>query len=209
MKLKNKEIEIKLHLDDLKSVPAIKNRLAVLAAGSFAGWQQTDMKAVYFDTPDGYMQKHKIAYRIRQENKNIVATYKSGNVNKEGVFIRVEVNKNVKSLTPNVSVFADEPSVWPVLKELENACFIAIVRTDFTRESILLRMGGSLIEAAVDIGSVWGKNAHLPICEVELELKEGDEEKLIELKNMLQDEFALVPSGISKYHQGLILAGLA
>lgn len=209
MKLKNKEIEIKLQLNDIKSVPAIKNRLAMLAAGSSAGWQRTEMKAVYFDTPDGYMQKHKIAYRIRRENKNIVATYKSGNVNKEGVFIRVEVNKNVKSMTPDVGVFADEPSAWPVVKSLENACFIAIVKTDFTRESILIRVGGSLIEAAVDLGSVWGKNDHLPICEVELELKDGDEDKLIELKNMLQAEFALAPSSVSKYHRGLILAGLA
>lgn len=207
--MKNKEIEIKLRLSDLKSVPAIKARIAKLAAGSFAGWQRTEMKAVYFDTPDGYMQKHKIAYRIRQENKNIVATYKSGNVNKEGVFIRVEVNKNVKSLQPDISVFADEPSIWPMLRGLENACFIAIVRTDFMRESAVIDVDGSLIEAAVDLGSVWGKNAHLPICEVELELKDGDEDKLIELKNTLQDEFALAPSSVSKYHQGLILAGLA
>ena len=209
MNMKNKEIEIKLRLLDINQAKKIKQYFLELAEKDEKSFQKIDMRAVYYDTITGFLHDHRIAYRVRQENKNIVATYKSGTVNKEGVFSRIEINKNVKSLSPDISVFASEKSIWDVLKSVENSDFMPIVRTNFVRECIDINWHGSLIEAAVDLGEVYGKNNKLPICEVELELKNGEEAALLELKKSLEESFSLRTSSISKYHQGLILAGLA
>ena len=210
MNLHNKEIEIKLLLQNTAEAEQLKMYLNSLAQAQAAGELQTTiMRAVYYDTDDGFLHQHRIAYRIRQENKNIVATYKSEIRKKDDVFIRVEVNKNVKSLRPDIGVFAAEKDVWDVLKSVENSRFVPIVETDFVRSSTVINWHGSEIEAAVDLGEIRAKNKKSPICELELELKSGDENMLLSLQKEIEKSFALTASDISKYHRGLILAGLA
>ena len=210
--IKNREIEIKLQINNPCEIDKIRQYLAKLSntnKGTINKTEKIEMKAVYYDTESGFFRQHKIAYRIRQENKSIVATYKSGKVNKNGVFERIEVNRIVKTLNPDLSVFADEENIWEILKNVDNSRFEAIVITDFMRECIVLSWKNSQIEMALDLGKITGKNKNLPICEVELELKSGSEEDLLSLKDELIRKFNIEPSSVSKYHQGLILAGLA
>lgn len=207
--MKNREIEIKLQINDINEIGKIRAYLKKLAQSNSNNLEKITMKAVYYDTKEGFLQKNKMAYRIRQEDKNIVATYKSGTINKNNVFERVEVNKNVQNLEPNINAFADENELWKTLKVLENSKFIPIVKTDFIREYILINWQESQIEIALDLGKIIGKNNEIPICELELELKNGNEKSLLDLKDILMKEFNIVPSTDSKYHRGLILAGLS
>lgn len=201
--MNNREIEVKM---EIKDEAKIKNIREFLQENKNESWQRIDMKAIYYDTEDNFYQNHKIAYRVRCENDCIVATYKSGKVNTEGVFERVEINRKVTELTPNINVFADAKNIWSLIKSTKNKKFVPIVVTDFVRECIEIIWLNSRIEVALDRGFVRGKEHKAPILEIELELKHGNMEDLLSLKNDLIKRFNLEISTISKYKKGLILA---
>lgn len=186
----------------------IKAYVNSLTNNDDSSWKEINMKAVYYDTKEGSLQKYKAAYRVRQENKSIVATYKQGISNKDGIAERIEVNKFVQKLTPDISVFKNEELVWPLIKRLEGETVIPIVKTDFVRKALLIDWQGSKIEVSLDLGTITGGNKKVPICELELELKTGEETNLIELETKINNKFNLSPSTVSKYKKGLILAGL-
>ena len=202
---KQREIEVKMqieHKDDVEKIYAYLSSLTTNA------WQEIDMKAIYYDTTEGFLQKYKAAYRVRQENKSFVATYKQGISNKNGIAERIEVNKFVDNLTPDITIFKNEKAIWPLLQRLEGQKLEPLVKTDFVRKAVLIDWQGAKIEASLDIGTVTGKHKKAPICELELELKLGDEISLLNLETKINTLFKLEPSTISKYKRGLILAGL-
>lgn len=202
---KQREIEVKMQIEHKDDVEKIRAYLSSLTTNS---WQEIDMKAIYYDTHEGFLQMYKAAYRVRQENKSFVATYKRGISNKNGIAERIEVNKFVDKLTPDITIFKDEKAIWPLLQRLEGQKLEPIVRTDFVRKAVLIDWQGAKIEASLDIGTVTGKHKNAPICELELELKLGDEISLLNLETKINTLFKLEPSTISKYKRGLILAGL-
>lgn len=201
--MNNQEIEVKM---EIKDEAQIENIRGFLQENKDQSWQRIDMKAIYYDTEDNFYQKHKIAYRVRCENDCIVATYKSGKVNSDGLFERVEINKKVTSLQADISVFSDVGEIWNLIKETKGKKFIPIVITDFVRECIDINWFASKLEIALDCGFVQGNERKSPICEVEIELKSGRMEDLLSLKNELSEKFDLQISTVSKYKKGLILA---
>lgn len=202
--MNNQEIEVKM---EIKDEAQIENIRGFLQENKDQSWQRIDMKAIYYDTEDNFYQKHKIAYRVRCENDCIVATYKSGKVNSDGLFERVEINKKVTNLDADISVFADVDEVWNLIKETKDKKFMPIVITDFVRECMEINWLNSRVEIALDLGFVQGNKRKSPICEVEIELKSGRIEDLLSLKDELIKKFGLQISAISKYKKGLILAG--
>lgn len=202
--MNNREVEIKMEIKDKAQVENIRK---FLQENEGQRPQSIVMKAIYYDTEEKFYQKHKIAYRVRQENNCFVATYKSGKVNTQGVFERVEINKKVTSLQADISVFSDVGEIWNLIKETKGKKFIPIVITDFVRECIELTWLDSKLEVALDLGFVQGRENKAPICEVEIELKQGKIEDLLSLKDELIKKFGLQISAISKYKKGLILAG--
>ena len=200
--MNNQEIEVKM---EIKDEAQIENIRGFLQENKEQSWQRIDMKAIYYDTEDNFYQKHKIAYRVRCENDCIVATYKSGKVNSDGLFERVEINKKVTKLTPDINVFAEDKDIWSLIKTTKDKKFLPIVITDFVRECIELTWLDSKLEVALDLGFVQGRENKAPICEVEIELKQGKIEDLLSLKDELIKKFGLQISAISKYIKGLFL----
>lgn len=200
----NQEIEIKLEIVDKSQVEYIEEYIQKQASKEF---KKIQMKAIYYDTVDECLQKQKVAYRVRQENDCFVATYKSGKINEQNVFERVEINKDVKNMKPDISVFVEETEIWPKLKAIKNSEFKPIVITDFVRKCTDISWNKSMIELALDIGFVQGKEQQAPLYEVELELKSGTIDDLLAYKQKLEEKFKLVASPVSKYKKGLILAG--
>ena len=200
----DKEIEVKLELSSEEQIGGIEEFLAPYCQGP---WQDVVMRAVYYDTEDSFFQQHRIAYRVRQEDDIFVATYKSGQINEHGAFERVEINKIVSTIEPDISVFA-QTAVWEQLVASKDAKFVPVVITDFKRHSAYINWGDSIMEVAIDLGFVQGKDKQAPIFELELELTAGEQSDLVELEMLLSERFEIKPSLISKYKKGLILAGL-
>ena len=204
--MNNQEIEVKMEIVDESQVEKIYKYLKKLNDNkSEQVLQHIVMKAIYYDTVDNFYRDKKIAYRVRQENDCFVATYKEGKIDAKGVFHRVEINKKVDSLEPDITVFAMEKEVWENIKISKEKKFIPVVITDFVRECISICSGESVIELALDRGFIQGNDKKAPICEVELELKSGKIEDLLSLKDCLKEKFILSESQISKYKRGLLL----
>lgn len=204
--MNNQEIEVKLEIENEFQMENIRD---FLKKNKHKSWQHIEMKAIYYDTEDNFYQRHKMAYRIRQENECIVATYKSGKVNTEGLFERIEINRKVYDLLPNINVFSDAEDIWSLIQDTKDKKFIPIVITDFIRESVELTWLNSKLEIALDYGFVKGGEKKAPILEVEIELKRGEIKDLLSLKDELIKKFGLKVSLISKYKKGLILAELS
>jgi len=96
---------------------------------------------------------------------------------------------------------------WPeALAELDKKTLKPIFTTDFVRERAEIAWGRGkakvVIEAALDLGFVIAGARQEEICELELELREGEPAALLELAAELAEKLALMPCDISKAERG-------
>ena len=77
--------------------------------------------------------------------------------------------------------------------------------TDFDRTTWNITIEGSSVEAALDIGQIVSGQQQSAICELELELLEGDESVLIGIADQLRKDISLTPSDKSKAERGFEL----
>ena len=94
------------------------------------------------------------------------------------------------------------PNNWPAWTKRPSPLFT----TDFTREFAEIAWGRGkskvVIEAALDQGFVVAGKRKEAICELELELREGEPQALLELAAELAASLPLMPCDISKAERG-------
>lgn len=206
---KNTEIELKLVCKDSSvwdEIMTAQSLTAITVPGS-AGVQVLD--AHYFDTETHCLQKEKIAYRIRREGKQWVATIKGGGSSSGGLHERQEWNIVVENAEPDITVFASTPIGKKLVNMVGTQVLKPILITQFERKTVEVAMpDGSLIEVAADQGQIIAGDQTAPILELELELKNGKPASLFVLGAALAREYALLPETDSKFYRGLLLAGL-
>ncbi|HYQ49775.1 MAG TPA: CYTH domain-containing protein, partial [Pseudomonas sp.] len=100
-----------------------------------------------------------------------------------------------------------DATCWPEqLAELDKKTIKPLFTTDFTREYAEIAWGRGkskvVIEAALDQGFVIAGKRKEEICELELELREGEPEALLELAAELAASLPLMPCDISKAERG-------
>ncbi|MCY4125050.1 MAG: CYTH domain-containing protein, partial [Pseudomonas sp.] len=100
-----------------------------------------------------------------------------------------------------------DDSCWPAqLADLDKKTIKPLFTTDFTREYAEIAWGRGkakvVIEAALDQGFVIAGKRKEAICELELELREGEPAALLELAAELTTSVALMPCDISKAERG-------
>lgn len=199
----NSEIELKLQVLDETAWTGIVNKIKTLPEAS--GYEKILLAANYFDTMDGFLHKARLAYRVRKENDQWVATIKGGGCVVNGMHKRAEWNIKVENGDANPQVFTKTTVDQNILKELSTKKLIPIVQTDFVREVVILTIDDNKIEVALDKGIIIGNGKKIPILEIELELKEGKEKILLEIGEKLIKEFPLKLSNKSKFARGLAL----
>ncbi|MFZ4066303.1 MAG: CHAD domain-containing protein [Phenylobacterium sp.] len=155
--------------------------------------------SVYYDTPDEALAAVGASLRLRSEaSGRTVQTLKTG----QGL-AREEVEAEVAPGHLDLS--------WPQLAGLGLAAlgpdplaprFSVHVR----RRSGVVEAGGSRIEAAFDEGEIRAGDRRAVVCEVELELLEGEREDLITLARRLAAELPLTLSLRTKSARGSDLA---
>src|SRR5262249_16979956 len=74
--------------------------------------------------------------------------------------------------------------------------------TDFRRTAWPLRFNDSLIELAFDRGEVRAKDASQPLCEIELELKNGRPEHIFDLAMAVHELLPVTLGGATKAERG-------
>ncbi|SFP72244.1 Inorganic triphosphatase YgiF, contains CYTH and CHAD domains [Geopseudomonas sagittaria] len=198
-----KETEIKLRasratLAALREHPLLKKR-------NKSGWQQSELFNQYFDTPERDLAQARVALRLRRDGEQYIQTLKGRGQSVAGLSERNEwdwpLDKNkldLKKLTAEC---------WPAeLAELDKKTLKPIFTTDFLRDKAEIAWGRGkakvVIEAALDLGKVTAGKQSEEICELELELREGDPAALLELAIELAATLPLMPCDISKAERG-------
>ncbi|NWF06432.1 inorganic triphosphatase [Pseudomonas salomonii] len=198
-----KETEIKLRvsretLAALREHPLLKKR-------NKSGWERRELMNQYFDTPERDLAQAKVALRLRKDGDDIIQTLKTRGQSVAGLSERNEYNWDLPKAKLDVKKLDGE--CWPEqLAELDKKTLKPIFTTDFVRERAEIAWGRGkakvVIEAALDLGQVVVGKQKEEICELELELREGEPAALLELAAELAATLALMPCDISKAERG-------
>ena len=194
-----KETEIKLRvsrttLAALREHPLLKKR-------NKSGWTRHELFNQYFDTPARDLAQAKVALRIRRDGDAIIQTLKTRGHSVAGLSERNEYDWPLSKAKLDTKKLSAE--CWPAsLAELDKKQLQAIFSTDFVREKADIAWGRGkarvVIEAALDLGKVVAGKLEEEICELELELREGEAAALLELAAELAADLALIPCDIGK-----------
>ncbi|WP_321915852.1 CYTH domain-containing protein [Paraburkholderia sp. J11-2] len=167
------------------------------------------LENVYFDTPALALSGAKSALRLRRAPEGWLQTFKTVGVAQNGLHARHEWEMPVAGEALEIDRLLHECDEAGVSTALSDAAanLIPLFRTDFTRTLWTLDVDGAQVEAAIDQGEIVadvnGETRRAPICEIELELKAGDEAALHTLAAELAKALpGLAPDDISKAQRG-------
>jgi len=159
----------------------------------------------YYDTPDQSLQRRRIAVRYRHKGALWLLTVKSDAPSPGGLAQRSEWEAPGQPGEFDFS-HVDNPKIRRFL-EAATADLAPVFTTDFTRSFWLLTpQEGTRIELALDRGKIVAGERQETICEVELELLEGDVADLFSAAIALQADLPLHPEAASKAERGYRLA---
>jgi inorganic triphosphatase YgiF len=167
------------------------------------GEEQRDrLGSVYFDTRNQDLRQCGIGLRVRETGKGFIQTVKQ--VGNGGDTSRSEWEAQVSGREVDPDALAGTPAGEALDGKLERLA--PVFSTTVERTSRLVRREGALIEVSFDVGEVSTGEASKPICELELELKEGDAAALFGLGRALARDACISLSFMSKAERGYRLA---
>jgi triphosphatase len=191
------ETELKFHVPK-SSIASFEKALQRGATQTLA------LKALYFDTAGRHLARQKIALRLRLENDQWIQTLKMST--SESFFTRIELNHPRPGPDLDLSVYACTPAE-PLIAHLSEPLAVCY-ETQVSRLMRLIRTPVGVVEIAYDRGFVRADALDLPICEVELELKQGEIATLFSLASQWQRDHGLMMDARSKSERGDLLARL-
>jgi inorganic triphosphatase YgiF len=210
------EIELKLVILRLSGEDALKQlrRSPSLARRAMS---QHWLENRYFDTPDGQLQQHRCALRLRQTLPHSatpgtspatswIQTLKTAGHSQGGLSQRGEWE------TPVIQARLDREALrgtaWDALdpndawfSQLQPLFETRCLRTTWQ----VRRKDGTHIEVALDAGEVLARGRTAPFVELELESKSGAADTLFELAEELAKRVPVLPSNRSKAERGQAL----
>lgn len=196
------EIELKFIVEK-ESVDALRQHLHQLTGEHH---EPVQLLNIYYETPDNWLRRHDMGLRIRGASGCYEMTMKIAGRVVGGLHQRPEYNIDISK--PELELDRFPAEVWP---EGELPATLAeqvqpLFSTDFWREKWLVNEGKSRIEIALDLGEVKAGEFQEPICELELELLEGDADDVLKLARKLVNKSGLRQGSLSKAARGYHLA---
>lgn len=189
------EIELKLQLSP-KTAKALPNHPLLAKIPP----HKQHLLNTYFDTPALDLHARCIAMRFRKKGWDWLLTVKSAEPASGGLAVRSEWESTA---TPGVFDFShvDNMALRGFLEEATPQ-LEPVFTTDFKRQIWHIPFGESLIEMALDRGSIESQGKSTPICEIELELISGRVADIFALTRQLQENLDLHPAIASKAERG-------
>lgn len=173
-------------------------RVLSAIAAEFGGFSSISMETTYYDTPDRRLSAQRITLRRRLENGRSVCTVKtpaSGGARGEW---EVEMDAIGDAITALCKL--SDVSL-PSAGEL-----IPVCGAKFTRLAKTENVAGCMVEIALDSGILLGGGKEIPLCEVEVELKDGSEQIARVFAVCLAEKYHLPRETKSKFRRALALA---
>ncbi|KER02239.1 hypothetical protein MEG1DRAFT_03169 [Photorhabdus temperata subsp. temperata Meg1] len=196
------EIELKLIARPL-AIPVIRQQLLLFPHHYFAPQKLTN---IYFETADNQLRGLDMGLRIRGFDDQYEMTIKTAGEVIGGLHQRPEYN--VPLLKPELALTLFPPHIWPENCDVEalQSRLNALFSTDFMREKWVVTYGQSEIEVVLDQGEIIAAGRKEPICEFELELKQGTVADVLALAAELAKSDGLRQGNKSKAARGYQLA---
>lgn len=167
----------------------------------------------YFDTDDLALTRQKVAVRERRvgdttQDEQTLLTVKTAGESQQGLSRRREWEAPTQPGRFDFAALVDDAALATTLSALATR-LVPVFATDFERLSWHINVPDGAVEVALDRGAIlarrYGREASTPICELELELKSGNERALQTLAAQLQALVDLTPANESKAARGYAL----
>lgn len=203
-----REVELKLEVAP-GDLPALK-RHRLLHALTQGRASTRQLRSVYFDTPEGDLARNQLGLRLRTSGTRWVQTLKTRGDGAGGLFVREEWETPVAGDRPDLGRIADPVLREKLQGEIAGRSLEPLFETDVRRTRRVLREEGNELLCELDVGELRCAAGRLPICELELELREGDPGYLYQLALELLADVSLRPALESKAERGhALLTGAA
>ena len=160
-----------------------------------------EMETTYYDTPDGDLSDRRWTLRRRFENGRSVCTIKTPAAGGARGEWELEMDDIREAIPELCKLGAPEE-----LLSLTAGGVVSVCGARFTRLAGEIAAEGCTLELALDHGILIGGNKTTPLCEVEVELKSGEDADAVAYAQALSRKFALSPQPKSKYRRALDLA---
>ncbi|WP_395020622.1 CHAD domain-containing protein [Dongia sp.] len=157
---------------------------------SLAGLHRARLESTYYDTADQWLSGQRMALRVRKIGRKRIQTLKAPAPGPGGLQNFQEIEAEIDSDRPQLSAVTDPKLARKLERENIWRRLRPIFETRFQRSAFLTERGSSMIEVAVDLGTITAGGRRLPIAEIELELKSGDPAALYDLAEQLALQLA-------------------
>ena len=192
-----REVELKLRLPP-------DSRATLEASSLFAAVPAKEFHQVttYFDTRNGALDRAGLTLRVRRIGATRVQTVKSRADGRGVATGRNEWEWRIGQDTPDISRLAKTPALSAASKTI-NGKLTRLFVTDIHRTVRLIHLDGdTVVEVAIDRGTIKAGRAHESVNELELELKAGCVAPIYRLAANLQTRVPLWISPESKAARG-------
>ncbi len=163
------------------------------------------IRSIYFDTPDLDLGRRGMGLRLVRTGRVQLQTLKVRASEQAGLFEYQEFESRLSGERPRLDAIPDLAFRAELERELGGKPLEPVFETDVRRTSRALRLEADRWRADLDVGQIRTANASVPICELELELEQGDRGCLHEFALELLDTLSLRPLTQSKCDRGYAL----
>jgi inorganic triphosphatase YgiF len=192
-----REIELKFDVDP-DALDAVEGR-------ELLGSRPVDVKrteTVYYDTPKGKLGKAGVTLRVRRNGEGFYQTVKADAGSAAGLFDRAEWEQAIASAEPDLRLIAGTAAEELLSKESARASLRPVFGTFVDRQRWIVEDDGAQVELILDRGEVVAGKRREPICEIELELKRGEERALFAAAAQLGQSLPLRIGVLTKSERG-------
>ena len=196
------EIELKFIVNPVE-LDSLRNTLHSLESQHS---EPRQLLNIYYETADNQLRRHDMGLRIRGDNGRYEMTMKIAGRVTGGLHQRPEYNVELSGPELALSLFPLE--VWPegLCADTLQTQLNPLFSTDFSREKWVVTHALSRIELALDLGEVKAGELSEPLCELELELLEGEATDVLAFAKQLVAQPGLRQGSLSKAARGYHLA---
>ena len=197
-----REVELKLDVP-VHSLPLL-TASSLPKGASKSRAKLVNLVSVYFDTDKLELRQKGFSLRVRRVGRHYVQNIKQENNGNAALFARGEWEHDVPTKQPDLDAVRGTARA-PLLNKTLRRALKPVFETHVNRKIFQIRTGESEIELSIDNGRVEAGRKSSPLCEVELELKQGKAADLFKLAKMLAHEVPVQLAVKSKADRGYAL----
>jgi inorganic triphosphatase YgiF len=165
-----------------------------------ARWQTIAMETTYYDTPSHSLSQRRWTLRRRMENSTSVCTLKTPGKGLERGEWEVKC-QSIETAIPELCKLGGPAELTSLCKE----GLLVSCGARFTRRAGVFTLRDCVMELALDQGVLIGGGKEIPLCELEVECKEGSREAMEAFAIELADIYGLQREEKSKFARALAL----